>query len=277
MDSPQPNPTPTPASAPGDVSPALPGSPETQGVQPTAPAPASVPTDPYAAYANLDYEELLQEFPIEGMDVKELSSVYGPARESMARFGTPGFADALEVSGAGNDAGILRGLAAISQDFQGLLKSAREMNSSYKGLSQQLGQRVQEINPPPLTGEALQRETIKFLEYYFPASSAQAYARSLAQEPAAMQTITRAVQEFHRLERALHQAGSQQQQLEAQRESPSALRTMPDGRRFTVEDLDLESDRLWGLRHAASRAHDLNEVKRLDALITRVGKARFGG
>jgi hypothetical protein len=274
-------PTPTPASHPGDISPALPGSPETQPAPPTATAPTQpgAPQDPYASYANLDYEGMLAEFPVETMNVAELKTVFGPAHSTIAQFGAPGLVDALESSGAGSDANILRGLAAVHRDYQQLLSSVKDMNSRYQAVSQQLGRSVSAIStPPPLTGDALDREMSKFVDRYFPTTATRdAYARGFADEPAVLQTLTRAVQEFSRLERSLHQASTQRQQLEAQREAPSALRTLPDGRRYTVEDLDLEYGRLWQEWHEAERKNDLNAKARLKVQMERIGRARWGG
>jgi hypothetical protein len=271
-------PTPTPASSPAEVSPALPGSPETRPVEPTTPTPATAAQDPYAGYTTLDYDAMLQEHPVDGMDVKELGAVFPAAHRAISQFGAPGLSEALEGYGAGSDANVIRGLAAFHRDYQSLIREARQVNAQIAEQARLLGERGPRIaDAPPLTGRALEAKVAELVERYLPAtvSRKSLEAAGFFRDAAVRRTLINMAQETHRLQQALLTAGDVQQQMKERWDSPSSLRELPDGRRFTKAELEVSYGELMQQFMQADRAGDLAAKARLKMQLEKVGKAAF--
>jgi hypothetical protein len=276
--SPQPSSAPTPVSSPAEISPALPNSPETRPAEPTTPQPAIPAADPYSAYSGIDYDELLAEFPVDGMDSKELATVYGPARETIRRFGAAGLSEALEGYGAGNDAHVLRGLAAFGRDYQSLVGEARRANAEIAEQARQLGEREPRIGDvAPLSGRALEAKIAELLERYLPASGSRQGLEALGffRDAAVRHTLTQMAQETHRLQTALEAASGLRRQMQERWDSPSALRELPDGRQYTRAELQASYGELMQQFMDADRRNDLGAKERLKQQLEKVGKAAF--
>ena len=119
---------------------------------------APTPGDPYAAYADLDYEAMMVETPVFGITADELRTVYGPAHTAGMRLGLEGFEDDYELGSRGD---VLRGLAAYQRDYDVLRAPYdRHMASLPPGTK---------VTPPaPLAGEALERAIRGLATQYFP-------------------------------------------------------------------------------------------------------------
>jgi hypothetical protein len=274
---PQPSSAPTPVSSPAEISPALPGSPETRPAEPTTPTPAGAP-DPYAGYANLDYEALLQEHPIEGMDVKELGSVFPAAHRAIAEFGAPSLEAVLELTAAGDDPNLMRGLAAFHRDYQSLIGEARKANAEIREMSAQLGEREPRIaDVPPLTGQALEAKIGELISRYLPATGSRKGLEALGffRDPAVRKTLTAMAQETHRLQSALQTASGLRRQMQDRWDAPTTLKTLPDGRRYTRQELQDSYSELMQRFMEADKRGDLLAKERIKAQLMKVGKAAY--
>jgi hypothetical protein len=267
--------TPTLASSPAEISPALPNSPETRPAETTTPTPASAPQDPYAGYAHLDYDAMLQEHPVDGMDVRELKTVFGPAHAAISQFGAAGLAEALEGYGAGSDGNVIRGLAAFHRDYQSLIREAGQVNATIAEQARLLGERGPRIaDVPPLTGRALEGKVAELLDRYLPAtvSRKSLEASGFFRDTAVRRTLINMAQETHRLQQALLAAGDVQRDMKARWDAPDALRTLPDGRRYTKAELQASYGELMQQFMQADRAGDLSKKERIKQQLMKLGE-----
>jgi hypothetical protein len=269
----------TASSSPPPSTPAAPASaPET--APETAPA-GGPPPDPCAG---LDYQGMLQQHDIRGMDAGELATIYGPAHEVVSEVvpGLRSFFEEIEQGGVpiGNDPGVMRALGSYGQEFRSLKRDEAALTTEIRALATELGLPVPatpKVTPLQI-GQGLREAVQRMLDMHVRESGTQRLVKELRKDPGFTAELNRLAQEVHARSQRIHALAKQRDTLLAKREAPATTKAFKGGRKSNDQldaEITEEREAYWQRDREGKLSPD-EKARRLRTLET-LYKSRFGG
>jgi hypothetical protein len=272
-----PSSAPTPAPAAGEPSPpssAPPGAPAPAPATGAPQSPAAPPADPYR---DLDYQAMIEQHDMRGMDAAELSHVFGPAHEAITEV-APNLRAVFEGSHAGNDPGLIRSLASYGQTYRSMKADEQALTAEVRQLARDLGVPAPPLpRPTPLEyGQGLREAVQRLVNAHVGESATQRLVAELRRDPDFEAGLSRLAQEDHARRQRLLALTAQRDDLRAQADAPSATRELPDGSRLSNAELDILLQELGHQLHVADRENSpmATPLKQRYMMLQRI---RFGG